>query len=320
MLLLVSQSLVSILHNHLFTCLQSWYWSSSLPALCFDRQIHRTHGKLPLKRRHHYSTTTTARISIAADPVKKKTSLQVKSSKSHLLTFSSLQGVRWVHLLLSGSRILRLRACWRRRPDPRACRQRRPSPPAGHGIGGRTCSRPCPSLASASFRPSFTAPRRSCRRPPPSATRRTRRRTRRRPRPQPDTATGEARGFRPAQEAAASDPEAAAATGGGGAGVGGHGWRPRPDSAQGAVRDGRRRRRGRLRARRSRGGGRWNWKSARGIPPGGRRSATTFGRKSNAGRGGQRGGRRAGSTRFRFNALKPTIQGRWIGGRSVWKR
>ena len=72
MLLLVSQSLVSILHNHLFTCLQSWYWSSSLPALCFDRQIHRTHGKLPLKRRHHYSTTTTARISIAADPVKKK--------------------------------------------------------------------------------------------------------------------------------------------------------------------------------------------------------------------------------------------------------
>ena len=125
MLLLVSQSLVSILHNHLFTCLQSWYWSSSLPALCFDRQIHRTHGKLPLKRRHHYSTTTTARISIAADPVKKKTSLQVKSSKSHLLTFSSLQGVRWVHLLLSGSRILRLRACWRRRPNPRACRQRR---------------------------------------------------------------------------------------------------------------------------------------------------------------------------------------------------
>ena len=153
MLLLVSQSLVSILHNHLFTCLQSWYWSSSLPALCFDRQIHRTHGKLPLKRRHHYSTTTTARISIAADPVKKKTSLQVKSSKSHLLTFSSLQGVRWVHLLLSGSRILRLRACWRRRPNPRACRQRRPSPPAGHGIGGRTCSRPCPSLAGASFRP-----------------------------------------------------------------------------------------------------------------------------------------------------------------------
>ena len=171
MLLLVSQSLVSILHNHLFTCLQSWYWSSSLPALCFDRQIHRTHGKLPLKRRHHYSTTTTARISIAADPVKKKTSLQVKSSKSHLLTFSSLQGVRWVHLLLSGSRILRLRACWRRRPNPRACRQRRPSPPAGHGIGGRTCSRPCPSLASASFRPSFAPPRRSCRRPPPSATR-----------------------------------------------------------------------------------------------------------------------------------------------------
>ena len=243
------------MHNHLFTCLQSWYWSSSLPALCFDRQIHRTHGKLPLKRRHHYSTTTTARISIAADPVKKKTSLQVKSSKSHLLTFSSLQGVRWVHLLLSGSRILRLRACWRRRPNPRACRQRRPSPPAGHGIGGRTCSRPCPSLASASFRPSFTAPRRSCRRPPPSAMRRTRRRTRRRPRPWPDTATGEARGFRPAQEAAASDPEAAAATGGGGAGVGGHGWRPRPDSAQGAVRDGRRRRRGRLLARRSRGGG-----------------------------------------------------------------
>jgi len=191
---------------------------------------------------------------------------------------------------LSGSRILRLRACWRRRPNPRACRQRRLSPPAGHGIGGRTCSRPCPSLASASFRPSFTAPRHSCRRPPPSATRRTRRRTRRRPRPRPDTATGEARGFRPAQEAAASDPEAAAATGGGGAGVGGHGWRPRPDSAQGAVRDGRRRRRGRLLARRSRGGGRWNWKPARGIPPGGRRSATTFGRKSNAGRGGRGAG------------------------------
>ena len=222
MLLLVSQSLVSILHNHLFTCLQSWYWSSSLPALCFDRQIHRTHGKLPLKRRHHYSTTTTARISIAADPVKKKTSLQVKSSKSHLLTFSSLQGVRWVHLLLSGSRILRLCACWRRRPNPRACRQRRPSPPAGHGIGGRTCSRPCPSLASASFRPSFTAPRRSCRRPPPSATRRTRRRTRRRPRPRPDTATaghGHGRG-----------PRLQAGAGGGRVGPGGrrgHGRRRR---------------------------------------------------------------------------------------------